>query len=198
MLVDARTVDLDSLVEQIARLEVQLFGPGAWTPGMVRDELSAPARTYLLDIPAADGRLGSPAAEGSSSMAQEDPVNPHAALGDMHLRAYGGFWFDGEDAELMTIGVEAAQQGRGIGARLLEALIGRARQQGATRMLLEVRVDNGPALALYDRFGFRRLGLRKRYYQPENVDAYTMALDLAPRLVGFSGQAPEGKEGRGL
>jgi len=53
-------------------------------------------------------------------------------------------------------------------------------------MLLEVRVDNVPALALYERFGFTRMGLRKRYYQPEGIDAYTMSLDLEPRVVGFS------------
>lgn len=46
-------------------------------------------------------------------------------------------------------------------------------------MLLEVRVDNIPALALYERFGFARMGLRKRYYQPEGVDAYTMCADLS-------------------
>ena len=33
------------------------------------------------------------------------------------------------------------------------------------------------------------MGLRKRYYQPEGVDAYTMALDLAPRTVGFQSAA---------
>ena len=53
-------------------------------------------------------------------------------------------------------------------------------------MLLEVRVDNEPALALYQRFGFERMGLRKRYYQPEGIDAYTMSLDLKPRIVGFA------------
>ncbi len=30
------------------------------------------------------------------------------------------------------------------------------------------------------------MGLRKRYYQPEGVDAYTMSLDLRPRIVGFA------------
>ena len=55
-------------------------------------------------------------------------------------------------------------------------------------MLLEVRVDNVPALGLYERFGFIRMGLRKRYYQPEGIDAYTMSLDLEPRTIGFQPQ----------
>ena len=54
-------------------------------------------------------------------------------------------------------------------------------------MLLEVRVDNTPALALYERFGFGQNGnCAKRYYQPEGIDAYTMSLDLEPRIVGFA------------
>ena len=89
----------------------------------------------------------------------------------------------------MTIGVERDCQRQGVATRLLAALIDQARAQGARRMLLEVRVDNGPALRLYERHGFRRMGLRKRYYQPEGVDAYTMALDLAPRTVGFQSAA---------
>ena len=69
---------------------------------------------------------------------------------------------------------------------MLQALVDEAKRQGASRMLLEVRVDNDPALALYQRFGFERMGLRKRYYQPEGIDAYTMSLDLKPRVVGFA------------
>ena len=86
----------------------------------------------------------------------------------------------------VTIGVGRPYQRQGIAAALLETLIVSARRQGAKRMLLEVRVDNVPALALYERFGFTRMGLRKRYYQPEGIDAYTMSLDLEPRIVGFA------------
>jgi len=86
----------------------------------------------------------------------------------------------------MTIGVGKAYQRQGIAAALLQALVDEAKRQGASRMLLEVRVDNDPALALYQRFGFERMGLRKRYYQPEGIDAYTMSLDLKPRVVGFA------------
>jgi [ribosomal protein S18]-alanine N-acetyltransferase len=46
-------------------------------------------------------------------------------------------------------------------------------------VLLEVRVDNTPAIEMYADFGFQILGVRKRYYQPEDMDAYTMRLDLA-------------------
>ena len=49
---------------------------------------------------------------------------------------------------------------------------------GAASVLLEVRVDNAPALHLYEALGFERLGRRRGYYQPENVDAWTMRLPL--------------------
>lgn len=160
MIVDITAVSRDLAVHSIAQLEGELFGRGAWNENMVREELDAPARTYLLDV------FGE----------TEQTV----------VRGYAGFWYDGEDAELMTIGVGKAHQRQGIAAALLQALVDEAKRQGASRMLLEVRVDNEPALALYQRFGFERIGLRKRYYQPEGIDAYTMSLDLKPRVVGFA------------
>lgn len=162
MIVACNTVDRDVVVARIAELEHELFGVGAWSRDAVGQELDAPARTYLLAVDDADHTV---------------------------IHGYAGFWYDGDDAELMTIGVERDCQRQGVATRLLAALIDQARAQGARRMLLEVRVDNGPALRLYERHGFRRMGLRKRYYQPEGVDAYTMALDLAPRTVGFQSAA---------
>ena len=160
MIVDITAVSRDLAVRSTAQLEGELFGRGAWNANMVREELDAPARTYLLDV------LGE----------AEQAV----------VRGYASFWYDGEDAELMTVGVGKVYQRQGIAAALLQALVDEAKRQGASRMLLEVRVDNDPALALYQRFGFERMGLRKRYYQPEGIDAYTMSLDLKPRVVGFA------------
>ena len=148
MIVDITAVSRDLAVRSIAQLEGELFGRGAWNANMVREELDAPARTYLLDV------LGE----------AEQAV----------VRGYAGFWYDGEDAELMTIGVGKAYQRQGIAAALLQVLVDEAKRQGASRM------------ALYQRFGFERMGLRKRYYQPEGIDAYTMSLDLKPRVVGFA------------
>ena len=103
------------------------------------------------------------------------------------IRGFAGYWYDGDDAEIMDIGVSKTHQRQGIAVAMMNHLISRARRQGARRMLLEVSVVNDPAIALYHRFGFQRIGLRKRYYQPEGIDAYVMALDLEPRIVGFSG-----------
>lgn len=164
MIVDHTQVEQDAAIRQIIALEADLFGHGAWSEHSVRQELNAPARTYLLDIEPSD----------------DDGIPI--------VRGYAGFWYDGDDAEIMTIGVGRSFQRRGIAAMLLQSLIESAKRQGAKRMLLEVRVDNVPALGLYERFGFIRMGLRKRYYQPEGIDAYTMSLDLEPRTIGFQPQ----------
>ena len=103
MIVDITAVSRDLAVRSIAQLEGELFGRGAWNANMVREELDAPARTYLLDV------LGE----------AEQAV----------VRGYAGFWYDGEDAELMTIGVGKAYQRQGIAAALLQALVDEAKRQ---------------------------------------------------------------------
>ncbi|WP_149204248.1 ribosomal protein S18-alanine N-acetyltransferase [Actinotalea subterranea] len=138
----------DADVAEVVRLERALFGVSAWSEAMVREELAGPGRWYVgLDD---DG----------------------AAAGG--LAGYAGLWFDGDVAQVMTIGVAPHAQRCGLGARLLQALVDEARRLRASAVLLEVRVDNAPALALYERFGFTVLGRRRRYYQPEDVDAFTM------------------------
>lgn len=149
----------DNDIMRMAELEADLFGRGAWSESMIRQELEAPARSYFVE------------AENESAP----------------MRGYAGFWYDGDDAEVMTIGVDRRHQRRGVAKTLMRRLIDEARAKGARRMLLEVRVDNEPALALYRSFGFEMMGRRKRYYQPEGIDAFTMSLELSPRVVGFHG-----------
>lgn len=69
------------------------------------------------------------------------------------------------DAELQRIAVAPAARGRGAGEALVGSVAGLARARGATRLLLEVREDNLPALGLYRRTGFGDLGRRERYYR---------------------------------
>lgn len=81
---------------------------------------------------------------------------------------------DGEpEAEIHTIGVDPAYQRNGIGALLLRAMLDETGRRGGP-VFLEVRTDNAAAIALYEKYGFHIIGLRKRYYQPSGADAYTM------------------------
>lgn len=169
MIADLNELDHERAVAAMRALEVELFGNHAWSEASVRQELTAPGRTYVFDI-ADDGTDGT-----------GDASDANAGI----VRGFAGYWYDGEDAEIMDVGVGRAYQRKGIARTLMTALIARAEAQGARRMLLEVSVVNEPAIALYRGFGFERIGLRKRYYQPEGIDAYVMALDLKPRVVGF-------------
>ena len=74
-------------------------------------------------------------------------------------------------SEPVTIGVDPAYQGRGIGRRLLDELLNFA---GDAVVHLEVRTDNAAALGLYRSVGFTEVGLRRRYYRVSGADAYTM------------------------
>jgi [ribosomal protein S18]-alanine N-acetyltransferase len=69
-----------------------------------------------------------------------------------------------DEIHLLNIGIAPIFQGQGRGRKLLEELLKIAAALGARLMLLEVRVSNVVALALYDRIGFRRIGMRKGYY----------------------------------
>lgn len=77
------------------------------------------------------------------------------------------------ESSVHTIGVDQAYQGQGLGTALLRALLARADELNAP-VFLEVRTDNDRAVGLYERHGFTRIGVRKRYYQPSGADAYTM------------------------
>ena len=66
---------------------------------------------------------------------------------------------------------------------LLDELERRATAGGAEAMMLEVRADNAPARALYDRRGYAVLNVRRGYYQPGAVDALVMRKLLGERGV---------------
>jgi ribosomal-protein-alanine N-acetyltransferase len=66
-----------------------------------------------------------------------------------------------------------------LGHVILGELESRAAAGGASGVLLEVRADNAAALALYDRAGWRQVHVRRRYYQPEDVDALILAKTVA-------------------
>jgi ribosomal-protein-alanine N-acetyltransferase len=87
---------------------------------------------------------------------------------------FAGMWVIFDEAHVTTIAVDRRHRGLRIGHRLLLALIDRAVARGARWMTLEVRPSNSVALALYRKFGFRDVALRKRYYSDNGEDAVVM------------------------
>ncbi len=73
---------------------------------------------------------------------------------------------------LMNIAVDPALRRRGIARALLEQMLERAGAE--SEYTLEVRTSNAPAIALYERFGFRSAGTRPRYYRDNGEDAVIM------------------------
>lgn len=82
-----------------------------------------------------------------------------------------------DEAHLLVIGIAPERQRAGRGRALLEFLAARARTAGITRLLLEVRPSNLPALAFYRQAGFAEIGRRRAYYPARDgrEDAIVMA-----------------------
>ena len=101
---------------------------------------------------------------------------------DDGIFGYGVLSVAADEAHLLNVCVEPALQGRGHGRRLLRALLGIARGEGAQRVFLEVRPSNPQAVALYQDEGFNEIGRRPRYYPTHQgrEDAIVMALELLP------------------
>lgn len=78
-----------------------------------------------------------------------------------------------DEATLNNIVVKKSCRGRGIGGELLEALIEICSDLDLKSFTLEVAISNTPAIHLYEKFGFKNLGIRKKYYN-NSRDAYIM------------------------
>jgi [ribosomal protein S18]-alanine N-acetyltransferase len=87
---------------------------------------------------------------------------------------YTGMWIILDEAHVTTIAVAPDCRRRRIGERLLVALIAEAMRRGARWITLEVRRTNGGAQALYHKYGFRDIGVRKGYYSDNREDAIVM------------------------
>ncbi len=146
-------------LDAIMTLERASFPRDAWSAAMMREELASPHGWYVVVEEA--GRL----------------------IGYAGLRAVRG----ARDADVQTITISETARGRGRGRALLTALLDEASRRGTHEVFLEVRADNPVAQTLYLSEGFVEVGRRPRYYQPDDVDAIVMQLDLR----GWAARAAE-------
>jgi ribosomal-protein-alanine N-acetyltransferase len=113
-----------------------------------------------------------------------------ATRGD-EVVAFAGIWLMVDEAHITTFAVHPGQRRRGIGERLLLTLLDVALERGAREATLEVRLSNVAARRLYEKYGFRPVGLRPRYYSDNGEDALIMTTEplassaMAARLDGL-------------
>lgn len=96
-----------------------------------------------------------------------------ARVGD-RVAGYAGLWLMVDEAHITTFAVHPDMRRRRIGERMLQRLFEIAEEMKAEWLTLEVRVSNLAAQRLYEKYGFRRAGVRRRYYSDNGEDALIM------------------------
>lgn len=90
---------------------------------------------------------------------------PLVAVGENGVIGYLCLMSLFEEAQILNIAVTPYLRGKGIARQLLESAFVLALEKGAEVIALEVRASNSSAITLYERLGFKRVGIRARYYE---------------------------------
>ncbi len=153
---------VDGDLDAVRHVEQMAYGTDAWTRRALKDELVNGFSEYVV------AELRSSAAESSE------------------LAGFAGVWFMRDQLHLVTIAVDPKRRRLGIAARLLLRCFELAIEAEMPSVVLEVRASNDGAQALYERFGFKRIGRLRGYYKDDGEDAVVME---SPAVDGAEQQA---------
>jgi [ribosomal protein S18]-alanine N-acetyltransferase len=140
----------------LTALEDELFGVDAWSEVAVLDGLEGPGRHAVV------------------------------AVDDDEVVGYAVTMRSADLADLQRIGVRPDHRRQGVARTLLDEALAHARDEGATRMLLEVSARNTDALAFYAAADFVEIDRRRRYYR-DGSDAVVMRRSLGRAACGGRG-----------
>jgi ribosomal-protein-alanine N-acetyltransferase len=161
-------------IPQIMDIERESF-PSMWPQTAYRRELENKVARYFVITERPDEPGGDAAASSSSLwgalrriVGGDDEPEQERVLG------FIGIWLLIDEAHIVTVAVREAYRRMGLGERLLVAAIETAQAFDQATVTLEVRKSNDAAQLLYEKYGFSRVGLRKRYYTDNNEDAVLM------------------------
>ncbi len=164
------------LLPAAVELDRLCFG-GLWTLEGYSRELDSPNSDLLVltiaPTPERDTRGSSQGGMKESSFClplSHSPPPPLAPSPPL-LVGIGCQWAILEEAHITLIGIHPDWQRQGLGQALFHALLKAAVARQLERATLEVRASNQRAIALYEKFGFREAGRRRRYYQDTGEDA---------------------------
>lgn len=160
-------------ITQVMDIERESF-PSMWPQTAYRRELqNKVARYYVIteqsDQPPAEVS-GAPGLWGTIRRI----VGGESEEQEERVLGFIGIWLLVGEAHIVTVAVREEYRRMGIGERLLIAAIETALEYDQEVLTLEVRKSNDAAQLLYQKYGFDRVGLRKRYYTDNNEDAVLM------------------------
>ncbi len=118
-----------------------------WTYDILKDELSNPNSEYFV------------------------------AKLDNNIVGFAGIWKSVDDVHITDIVVKKITRRSGIGSSLLQKLIQTAISENFKSITLEVNENNLPAINLYSKYGFKKVGFRKKYYRNKD-NAFIMTKEL--------------------
>ena len=97
---------------------------------------------------------------------------------DGQLAGYIAFSLIADEMEILNLAVHPDRRGDGIGAALLERAFDICIKKGIKTSFLDVKVSNEPAIGLYKKFGYVKIGVRKKYYPDTKEDALLYRYDF--------------------
>ena len=149
--ISLRPMATADLPEVLSLQELSFANP--WNEDMLQKELTHEWSTVLL-------------AEGPDD------------AGAVRIQGILIFWIVHDEIHVLNVATAPHARLKGIARGLLETSFARGKQKGCVLATLEVRRSNTPAIQLYQRLGFRTVGVRTNYYVEEHEDALVMVLDL--------------------
>ena len=163
-------------IPQVADIERESF-PSMWPQTAYRRELTNKIARYVVITELRDEPVaGTPEPRGLWGALRRIVGNADEPLplSNEFLLGFVGVWLMVGEAHIVTVAVREQYRRMGIGERLLIASVELARDAEQEVVTLEVRASNDAAQLLYEKYGFAKVGLRKRYYTDDNEDAVIM------------------------
>jgi ribosomal-protein-alanine N-acetyltransferase len=179
-------------LDQVLEIEPKAFGTHHWTRENFVQELNNNMAHYLVAENTNTGLTQSPhktaalglgqgvceGATGVYSSVNEDSERANnAEISQVRLSCnnqiigYGGAWIIIDEMHITTLGVDPEQRRKNIAEAIIVEFIDLAIKSRVRGITLEVRLSNIAAQKLYEKYGFQRQGMRKRYYEDNQETA---------------------------
>jgi ribosomal-protein-alanine N-acetyltransferase len=163
---------------QVVEIDAASFRP-AWPERSYRFELNESQISFMVSLEKCEER----GVTGFQRLLNTLRRQQNGTVPQPVIVGYAGLWKIADEAHISTIASHPDYRGRKYGEIMLAGMIGRAIALGAAYIVLEVRVSNKVAQALYSKYNFAIHGIKQDYYHQDKEDAYDMRLHLSDENI---------------